>query len=718
MNRNVFKRVNATVRAAVVAGLSLAMVMGGTPAVVWAEGVGATQSEASASAAYTKNQVVYVKTDATGKQTGVYVVNSFDAAKGEKIEDAGTYTKVTNLSTKDKLKDQDGTVTVKGQGDEDFLYQGDLAKNTELPWTVGVSYQLDGKDVSAKELAGATGKLTMKLSIKPNASYAGKGDYADNYLLQVTGSLANEHVRNIQADGATPAQNGANTQLSYMVLPGKDADYTVTADVEDFSFDGWQIAGVPLSLALDVDAGDMDTSQLTELSDGIASANDGAQQVASGAGSLAEAMGSAASGADQLVAGADAAAAGVNKLADGSSQVASGAGQVASGAGTLAAGTASLQAQLPALTVGASSLAQGATNVRQGVESVNSGLGSLQQAFTDPQAGLSAGAQQLATGAQALSDGTAALSGQSAELVSGATGVKNGVDQLAGQLGGLSASLSDGKAQLTQLAGTLTALKTQLQQADPNADTSQIDAALGQIQTLGASLNATVDTSRLQELQKGASDLEAGVKTYTGVVDSQLVPGAQQAATGAGALNAGIGQVESGVAALKDAVGGAGTEAQPTLLQGAMQLEAGANALAGKTPDLVKGADKLNAGAQALASGSSSVADGAGKVNTGLAQLNSQTPALTSGAASLANGLAQLNDGAATLADGSGKLADGTQQLADATVDLDIKLIDTVKDKIQDMLNPDYTPTDFVNNQQGEHVGRVQFVYLTEAISK
>jgi len=34
------------------------------------------------------------------------------------------------------------------------------------------------------------------------------------------------------------------------------------------------------------------------------------------------------------------------------------------------------------------------------------------------------------------------------------------------------------------------------------------------------------------------------------------------------------------------------------------------------------------------------------------------------------------------------------------------------------MLNPGFTPTDFVNGEQGGHINRVQFIYMTGAISK
>ena len=42
-------------------------------------------------------------------------------------------------------------------------------------------------------------------------------------------------------------------------------------------------------------------------------------------------------------------------------------------------------------------------------------------------------------------------------------------------------------------------------------------------------------------------------------------------------------------------------------------------------------------------------------------------------------------------------------------------MADTVKDKLQDYLNPSFTLTDFVNGST-DHIKRVQFVYMTDAI--
>lgn len=801
-----------------IAGLAIAGALGVAIAVpgmhVFAEGVGSTKGddakkpaseqdvksgESKATGDYTKNQVVYTKLDGDGNKTGVFVVNSFSAPKGSTIEDAGVYDKVVNLSTTKKLADKDGHVAVEGQGEQDFVYQGDLNKDTQLPWNVSVSYKLDGKDVTAEELGGKSGKLSMKLTVAPNPEYKGTGEYADNYLVQVTGMLKDSECHKIDAEGATAAANGSNTQLTYMVLPGSTAEYTVNADVEDFEFDGWQIVGVPLSLALDVDSSDMDTSQLNELEDGIAAANDGAGLVKDGAATLSEALGVANNGAGQLMAGANAAADGVTKLADGSAQVNDGAGQVAAGAGaladgsttldggasqvaagagTLAQGTQSLMSQLPTLTGGTQALAQGTGALVGGVKQLDGGLATLQEGAKQLQGGVAqltdqqAGAPALAAGANELKSGLDQLTAQNKVLTGGAQGVADGAKQLADginaglsqetidQIGGLA---SQG-AQLQQAVKALQGLKAQAEalgdaeltrgigsvadaiskglQSAPSADV--INGLVGQLNGLKDGAN---------KLNAGAAGLNAGVKDYTAGA-SIAAAGANKLADGAAQLNGGINQLAAGVNgdgttanpglvngvnALREAVSGTGISANPTLLQGAIKVDAGAQALAaggnalaggakalndgaqqlaGGSAAVASGAHDLKAGARTLASGSATLAGGAGQLNDGLQFLNSQTPALKGGAATLADGLSQINAGGKTLADGAVQLKNGTQELTDRTRDLDTQVIDTVKDQIQDMLNPQFTPTDFVNGEQGTQIGRVQFVYMTGAISK
>lgn len=61
--------------------------------------------------------------------------------------------------------------------------------------------------------------------------------------MQAALTLDTEKCSNIQADGATIANVGADKQISYTILPGKGLDAEITADVTDFEMDAaaWQV---------------------------------------------------------------------------------------------------------------------------------------------------------------------------------------------------------------------------------------------------------------------------------------------------------------------------------------------------------------------------------------------------------------------------------------------------------------------------------------------
>ena len=59
--------------------------------------------------------------------------------------------------------------------------------------------------------------------------------------------------------------------------------------------------------------------------------------------------------------------------------------------------------------------------------------------------------------------------------------------------------------------------------------------------------------------------------------------------------------------------------------------------------------------------------------------------------------------------------AGGTQELQDQTTGISGKMIDAVRDKLTEYLNPSFTLHDFVNDST-EGIENVQFVYKTDAI--
>ena len=264
-----------------------------------AEGAPAT---ASGDASYEKAEVIYATLDSMGAVESVYTVNRFDVKTPGTIIDRGQYGSVAALS-------ETGQVTANGESvniDADegvFYYQGD-AGAIDLPWKVSFGYKLNGRDVSPDELGGASGSLEISIDTKRNDAVSESAFY-DSFMLQITLSMPTSSASDIKAEGATIATAGKNTTAAFAVLPGHDAHLTLSANVEDFTMDGIQIAALPYSQAMEMP----DTSELTSgmetLSAGVAGLAGGAAQLASGATQLAAGSSEFGSGLETLAASGD-----------------------------------------------------------------------------------------------------------------------------------------------------------------------------------------------------------------------------------------------------------------------------------------------------------------------------------------------------------------------------------------------------------------------------
>ena len=172
-----------------------------------------------------KEEVVYGMLNPDGGVNNIYVVNIFD---GGEVTDYGSYTKVNNMTTSEKLSQRGDQITVNTTAKK-LYYQGTL-ESKELPWNVAIKYILNGKEISAAELAGKTGALKIAISVTKNNKV--NSTFYDNYALQLTVQLDTKLCENIKADNATIADAGSKKQINYTVLPGKGADISVTADLQ------------------------------------------------------------------------------------------------------------------------------------------------------------------------------------------------------------------------------------------------------------------------------------------------------------------------------------------------------------------------------------------------------------------------------------------------------------------------------------------------------
>ena len=429
-----------------VLGTALAATLAAAPAAVWAATASGDQATAQAAPqtadlrpsptgstakgdaasdkdAYTKKQVVYSKLSPEGKVSGIYVSNIFNATSDCTVRDAGAYQAVINQSDNQQLSNTGGAVTFDATAGNTFYYQGNLAPDKELPWNIEVAYQLDGKTMSPEEIAGKSGDAKIKLKITRNSQC--KQDYPESYLIQVSTTLGADTFSDIDAPDATVALSGSNTALTYMLLPDNNASYAVTAHADNFEFDGFQIVGLPMSMALDYDS--FDTSELTdsvdELEDAISRIDDGADSLSNGAEKLSSGASKVDDGSDKLDDGAQKLKDGAKSLKSGADSANDGAASVSKGAKKLNSGIGTLYTQTKSLPSSALQLANGASKLSNGLDTINSNMPALK-----------AGAKSLTAGLKSAVAAVGASDDQST-LLGGSTAVGSAMETADNYLG-------------------------------------------------------------------------------------------------------------------------------------------------------------------------------------------------------------------------------------------------------------------------------------------
>ena len=417
-----------------------------------------------------KEENVYASLADDGTVEGIYVVNEYDLEKDTKITDYGDYTEVTNLSSEDEITENGNEYTVEGRKGK-FYYQGNL-ESKALPWEISISYYLDGEKISADDLAGKSGSLEIRISIKKNEDV--KGDYFDNYLLQTTVTLDSEKCKDIQAEDATVANVGSDKQILYNIMAGQEKEISITAEVTDFEMSGIAFQGVPMSFAIDTDSLDLSelydrTDELkdatVELDDGASVLKDGTAELADGSGQLLDAVRSLTGGAGSLVSGVDGAASGGSGLVSGSREIDNGISSYLAGVSSASSGGASLSDAVRILKNGTGSLTDGTSQLKSGTLTYTAGVDS----YVD-------GTQQYVEGVNSLYEGTKQLEG-----LKDLGQVSAGVSELSGstqQLLAGAGELSDG----------LGALQEQLHAIDGMADAEQLEELIGKIKELSATL--------------------------------------------------------------------------------------------------------------------------------------------------------------------------------------------------------------------------------------
>lgn len=630
----------------------------------------------------TKDETVYVISDAKG-QSGKVIVEEWlkNRDKADTIEDVSDLKDITNIKGDETFTQNGDKLTWQANG-SDIYYEGTTEK--QVPISEKITYYLDGEEIEPEQLAGRSGKVTIRFDYenheKTTIEKDGKGIEVYVPFTVMTGMILSDDFTNIEVTNGKVVSDGKNNIVVGMAMPGlheslqkeKDdfedsiefPDYVeVSADVENFSLE--MTATVAMSGLLsdmnlsDVDLTDLENS-IDELSDGSEQLEDGSKQIRDGLGTLKDSMDTFKSGASDL-------SSGIKDYTDGTKKLNDGIKTLNDSTGTLSEGVATLDASAKTIAAGVQTLDQ-ALNTEMSDKEKEAAKKQVSAMFAEDSA-----AYQLIY-----------------------------------------------KAAAANFTNTMTG----------DATVSQIQSG---ISGMGLTSDGVVAALAQYYAQNGFTDVTSG-KKYSAEQCQAAVPGTDMtyaAYFASGVLKGGLAQgIAGGIAANgSDAVGksvvaACESAAQTAAVQGAENAK--------KTiASQIEAVDKtsgysLVSGTSALSKGISTLAAGVPDLVSGVGQLASGASTLVANNEKLRNGASDLSDGANKIADGVVKLDDGANELYNGMVTFNeegiSRLVDAFDGDAKDLLDridavvqagENYTTFTGLAKEQ---VGSVKFIIKTDAV--
>lgn len=298
-----------------------------------------------------KDETVYVLANADGSVKKIIVSDWIKNNGGKTVSDKTELSDIKNVKGNESyVMDTDNMREWNADG-KDIYYQGTISK--ALPVDLKVSYELDGKPVSAESLAGKSGKVTIRFDYTnnqyKNVSIDGKNTKIYVPFVMLTGLLLdNDIFTNVEISNGKIINDGDRIIAVGFALPGMKENLNlsrdkvdipdfveITADVKNFAL-GNTLTVAANSIISDLDVSKLDSADdlqvsLTELSSAMSKLLDGSSELYGGLSELLLKS-------NELVAGVDKLANGASALSDGTAALSAGLSELVSNNDTLNAG--------------------------------------------------------------------------------------------------------------------------------------------------------------------------------------------------------------------------------------------------------------------------------------------------------------------------------------------------------------------------------------------
>lgn len=621
---------------------------------------------------------------------------------------------VENVKNDEKPEVKGNVYTWNSDGN-DVYYQGTSEK--QLPISIQIRYELDGKEMSAKEVANKSGHLKIKFHFEnlESKTIAVNGRTVTIHPSFVGGGMLNldaDHYSNVKCDTGKIVNDGTNEMLVFATVPGLSTtlndmglskvanefnisdDTVIEADVKEFD-----LGSVMIAMTNELTLEDITTKISTgDLTSGIAQLMDASEQLLDGSKQLHE-------GTVELNTSA-------KPLTSSYPQI-----EVLAGASTqLHQGTSSLLQGITQYTNGVSKLDEGNKKLEQIPEGVNSLYGGSMSLQKGAQR-LEAGINQIKSKTDALDESKLAMLEQTMEgskkqleamrsiiqkdqkvletMKTSLEAVNKVVEDLGAQkedfvklIGAYNQQVSVNNDIVKKNNEVIENLQQQIDTANTQLNTSvnhvnsQINQAIQNLETAKGSVDEATKAEldqQIQSLKSSKVDVDAiqgdisNLEQLKSVDGTILLQGLQNIAEKLSGLDVVVNESQNALVEL-------GTDVNEALA-GLKQMEEALNKVNSMLPvdavtmikELKAGVDQLSAGANSLTNGSLALEHGldqlSKKSTTAITSLNEGSTALVSNNEALVAGANQLDEGAGMLESQKGsfmQMSEGLQKLQEA----------------------------------------------------
>ena len=647
--------------------------------------------------AYTKDETVYSKLDTNGKNYKTVVSTHIkNTEKAEVINDISNLLQIENTNGDEKFT-QDGASLTWRANKNDIYYQGNSEK--ELPIDCNIRYELDGKEISDKEILGKSGKIKITIEYKNKDAHVvnvnGVQQTMYTPFVVVVGTIFEESkAKNITVSNGKVINDGTKSIVAGIALPGlKESLKIDNNDIE-----------IPSRVEIEMEATEFESSNIISYVTPKVFEKDDLKifdkmdEMYSKVQTLQESSKKIESGANKL-------ADGTKSLDEGAINLNQGAQALANGTEELSVGTKQLAENMPAITNGAKQLASGQQQITGGLYQIKAKLPTEEQ-NEENENKLNYVKNNNETAIKSLNSANKQIEGQITEIQTKKQEAENKKIAIQGKMQEVNENYEKAviaynqyNGQLLQINNGINAVETQINETEDDKTKTALETKLAELQGQKTQLATIVPLLKNQmDALKGTLDaLNGTIMAIEGTIS--LLNNTQESLGTSNIANTNLSKLISG---------------NNQVVDSSINTISSMRTLSGAVNQLSNGSEKLFNGATQLQNGSSQIEEGTKQVNNGAGQLNQGAHILSEGTKALKSGTIELNNGAQELADGIRRFnTEGIEKICNI-INGDVKDRSTRVKKLAE-LSQKYNNFSMIN--EGNE-GEVKFIMIIDAIKK